>query len=105
MNRLTAEDIHEAEKDLAATATANNNRDDLELQLDEEEECEGEAEAKVGVHQFDVGDSGHDGAFHGRDRENQGDGRSRSSGYSRSIGDNAQARWFARLPDRHICYS
>ena len=38
MNRLTAEDIHEAEKDLAATATANNNRDDLELQLDEEEE-------------------------------------------------------------------
>ncbi len=38
MNSVTAEDIVEAEKELAATATASNNRDDLELQLDEEED-------------------------------------------------------------------
>ncbi len=38
MNSVTAEDIDEAERELAATATASNNRDDLELQLDEEED-------------------------------------------------------------------
>jgi len=44
MNSVTAEDIVEAERELAATATASNNRDDLELQLDEEEDLMREME-------------------------------------------------------------
>merc|ERR1719354_935497 len=44
MNSVTAEDIVEAERELAATATPSNNRDDLELQLDEEEDLMREME-------------------------------------------------------------